>query len=578
MRKYHDLWKEARRGVIAAAWFSGGSAFVLLAGAFLVLAALDDALPNYDFEALTLLGVMALAGVTALFLLDLARGEILLRVATWLDHVWGQFMFEAALKGSAANADIAANAAALDRLRDYLTGAGLRALFDAIWIPLFLLGAFWIHPFVCFVLCAMTTVSILMMLRQGHANNALAMAQDDAMERRRAHERELTAHAALARSQSIATAAAGKWEIINRGFVGRFYQLHRQSYRAASLGRMMFFVTEGAVLASAAWFVMQGEMSLGALVVMLLLAARVMAPLRRLWEEGIQFGQAIAAYRRLKGLADSDLVPQAKAEVAPGDDDGPAYLLEIKNAAVTYEGRVTPALRDISFHVEAGQCLVVSGPAGTGKTTLCALAAGAVAPSVGRVLIEGDRIEDCLLRDEARKIGFLPDQPILFEGTVQQNIQGFNDGGLMSAAQTAMRVGAHELLKDLPDGYETRVGRNGAALSLRERRAVALARAVHGVPALIILDAPENGLDEREVRKLARHLDDMRRDGTTLIIASNDATMQSLADSALLLRDGSIESVGNADDLLKLYAHPENRFEPWRDPSATLSSFTREYK
>ena len=139
--------------------------------------------------------------------------------------------------------------------------------------------------------------------------------------------------------------------------------------------------------------------------------------------------------------------------------------------------------------------------------------AGVIEPSDGFIVLDGTLLGAWLRGDREPPIGYLPDEPMLVDGSVFHNIVRFQDLSLLSAARGAMRAGVHEVLTALPDGYETRVGPGGRWLSMRERRAVAIARAFHGNPRVLILDRPETGLDDGEIEALTRILDSVRNEG-----------------------------------------------------------------
>ena len=280
--------------------------------------------------------------------------------------------------------------------------------------------------------------------------------------------------------------------------------------------------------------------------------------------------EARLAWQRLREMALIPIVPQSDIHA----DRRAGAALQLRNVSVTYDGREAAALQSVDLDLAAGDCLILSGAAGSGKTTLAGVMAGAVATSEGSVTLDGIPLERWLSRNGAPDIGFAGDQPFILSGSVQQNILRFQDNCLMSAAQAAMKIGAHQILSALPSGYEYHVGPAGAALSQREKRAIALARAVHGDPAILVLDAPETGLSDSEVRQVTSALRRLRDDGTTLVIATNHPRLQSLGNRAVVLAEGLIEAVGTPDELfIPPEEEPSFPVEPWHNPSARLAAF-----
>ncbi|KAB2847445.1 MAG: ATP-binding cassette domain-containing protein, partial [Hyphomicrobiaceae bacterium] len=141
--------------------------------------------------------------------------------------------------------------------------------------------------------------------------------------------------------------------------------------------------------------------------------------------------------------------------------------------------------------------------------------------------------------------------PQLLEGSVHENIAGFAEASALSVARAAIRAGVHELISGLPEGYETKIGADGQTLSLRERRAVAIARAVFGKRRILVLDEPELGLDAQGERRLIRHLSDLKKEGLQLVIATQQPRLLTLVDKVVVLRKGMVEMFAPTEEVAK---------------------------
>ena len=561
---------QARRAVFAALTCSGLIALALLAGPLYGLLLLERAVPQSNPSSLTAFGLIALAAVAGLMLADAARGVVLARAAAWLDHVPGQLLLEGGLKRAAGFLQQQENARAVDRLRQFMSSAAMAAALDSLWTPLFLAGLFYIQP----VMGAIVSIAWLVLaggfLSQfpGYSSPASKSASQ-ALRRRQHLANEITQAGPLARALGLTQSVAQAWEVTNRGFVAGFYRTAKSASLLRSLSQGVFCLAELSVLAGGALLVIDGQLTAGALVAAILLALRALAPLQRLAGSTGELNEALRAYRHLQQLSALPILPQSN--VKPQDEA--RGEVQLQNVCLSYPRRAEPALCDINLDLAEGECLIVSGAAGSGKTSLAALIAGAVEASAGSVSLDGIALEMWQIADCAPPIGYAPDQPMILDGSVQQNIVRFQDRCLMSAAHGAMKAGVHGLLSDLPQGYDSQVGSHGAALSLRERRAVALARAVHGSPAVIVLDAPEAGLSQGEVKRLASLLEALSREKTTLVIATNDPQLQMIGDKAIVLAGGRIEASGSPDELFVQEDDPPFPVEPWHDPSARLVTF-----
>ena len=179
-------------------------------------------------------------------------------------------------------------------------------------------------------------------------------------------------------------------------------------------------------------------------------------------------------------------------------------------------------------------------------------------------MLDGVAIVRWQRSDGLPPVGYLPDDAPLIEGTVHDNIARFRDASLLSVVRAATRAGMHETLNGLPQGYDTLIGPHGTGLSLRERRAVALARAVFGSPRLVVLDEPELGLDGGSVRAMVKDLAALKQAGVGLVIATQDQRLLALADRTVLLAEGSVQAFGASAEIAR-------RLERQRAPVAAIA-------
>jgi ABC-type protease/lipase transport system fused ATPase/permease subunit len=218
----------------------------------------------------------------------------------------------------------------------------------------------------------------------------------------------------------------------------------------------------------------------------------------------------------------------------------------------------------MSFALEPGQNCAVLGPSGAGKSTLCRLAVGAWRPSRGHVRLDGADVFDWNPEDLGPHIGYLPQQVELLPGTVAQNIARFREIDSKAVVQAATTAGVHELILALPNGYETEISLHSRRISLGQRQRLALARAIYGNPAFVVLDEPNANLDEVGDRALIETLGALKRAGTTVLIVTHQASVLKCADMVLAIRDGTVAAFGPRDQILK----PVRRVAPVAQESA----------
>jgi ATP-binding cassette subfamily C protein len=223
-----------------------------------------------------------------------------------------------------------------------------------------------------------------------------------------------------------------------------------------------------------------------------------------------------------------------------------------------------PILFGISLQVGPGQMLAVIGPSGSGKTSLLKVISGALPATVGTVRIDGAQYSDWDADDLGKHIGYLPQQPSLLEGTIRDNICRFSCSSTREATdlaviEAAKQAGVHDLILQLPNGYDTVIGPMGAGLSAGQAQRVTLARAVYGAPSLLVLDEPNAWLDSDGEASLASSIDEIKTRGAAVIIAAHRRSVLEYADLVLVLDSGRPRLFGEASKVLaRLMAPPQS--------------------
>jgi ATP-binding cassette subfamily C protein/ATP-binding cassette subfamily C exporter for protease/lipase/ATP-binding cassette subfamily C protein EexD len=233
--------------------------------------------------------------------------------------------------------------------------------------------------------------------------------------------------------------------------------------------------------------------------------------------------------------------------------------LSVEGAGVrAADGRIL--LRNVAFALEPGECLAVVGASGSGKSTLCRLLAGTVRPDAGSVRLDGAGLDQYGAGERGRVVGYLPQEAMLFPGTVAENIARMaadpEGAGVVAAAQLA---GAHEMILRLPQGYATRLAEGGAPLSGGQRQRIGLARALYGDPRLVVLDEPNAHLDGRGEAALTTALAKLKEAGVTVVLVTHRSPALQRADKLLVLDEGAVARFGPRDAMLASLAPAATR-------------------
>jgi PrtD family type I secretion system ABC transporter len=551
MRTSRLLLKQVRHALVAALMFSGVTNLLLLVLPIYTLQVFETAIPTNSRETLLVLSVMALGGIVALAALEAVRDRLLLRAALWIDHNLGQHILDNGLKLGVAPADLKTNMRNLAHFKSFLSGGGMQVLFDAPWVPGFILVLLLLHPLLATVTVlaagALMTLAMLngLLTRRLQAEGARAQERTDQWWTAVAGSPLTTGAAGLAQG------AARQWEHFNRAQIASGYSLAKRTSLLKITARSTRTASQIAIYGVGAWLVMRGELSPGALVAGALLHMRALGPLEHLVSTLKTASTAYAAYRQLAALPPEAQSPRLGAEhEKTSSTDLPPGRIVLSEVTVVHPGRKVPALRTLNLILKPDESLGIVGPNGAGKSTLAALLAGAIVPLTGSADLDGLPIAKWQRSDTMSPIGYVADDPLLMEGSVHDNIARFREASLVAVARAAMRAGVHDEITGLTHGYDTQIGNGGSGLSLRERRAIALARAMFGDPRTIVLDEPEAGLDGQAMRRLYAVLAELKREGVRIIIATQDPRLLQFVDRVVVLNGGTIASMGTPADMM----------------------------
>jgi ATP-binding cassette, subfamily C, bacterial exporter for protease/lipase len=301
------------------------------------------------------------------------------------------------------------------------------------------------------------------------------------------------------------------------------------------------------LLGLGAYLLLNRELNGGAsmMIVASILGGRILAPLVQIvanWRPVVNFRDA---WTRLDDLL-TVVPPKSEAMALPP----PKGMLQVEALSAGAPGGSAPILKNVQFALRPGEVLGVIGPSASGKTTLARLLVGLWPALTGKVRLDG---ADVFTWDKAElgpHVGYLPQGIELFEGTLAENIARFGEVAPAKIEAAARAVGLHDYIMELPQGYDSPVGREGAMLSGGQRQRVGLARALYGDPAFVVLDEPNSSLDEAGDAALAAAILELKSRGTTFIVMTHRTSVLAVVDKLLVLNDGIAQAFGPRDDVL----------------------------
>ncbi|MBL0149632.1 MAG: type I secretion system permease/ATPase [Ideonella sp.] len=283
----------------------------------------------------------------------------------------------------------------------------------------------------------------------------------------------------------------------------------------------------------------------GMMIVASILGGRVLQPLAQLVAQWRTIVTVRDAYARLSSLV-SNIPVSTPGMPLPA----PKGLLTVENVLAGAPGTAAPILKGVSFAVRPGEVLVVIGPSASGKSTLARLLMGIWPAASGKVRLDGADVHSWHKSQLGPHLGYLPQGIELFDGTVAENIARFGKVDMKQVEEAANQAGITGMIAALKDGYDTRIGEDGAVLSGGQRQRLGLARAVYGNPALVVLDEPNSSLDDAGEKALLALLHGLKARGATVVAITHRTTLLPAADKLLVLNDGQVASFGPRDEVL----------------------------
>jgi subfamily B ATP-binding cassette protein MsbA len=295
--------------------------------------------------------------------------------------------------------------------------------------------------------------------------------------------------------------------------------------------------------------VLSGQLSLGLLLVFLSYVGSLYKPMRQLSKLTYVTARAAASAERVAEIMDAEPDVRDRPDAVPAPRlRGGVRLEDVEFAYV--DGR--PVLHDVSLDVEPGQVVAMVGPTGAGKSTIVSLIPRFFDPQRGRVLVDGRDVRSLKLASLRSQIAIVPQEPLLFEGTILENIAyGRIDAGEEEVLDAARSALVDDFVRTLPDGYETMLGERGASLSGGERQRISIARALLRDAPILILDEPTSALDPVSERMLMDALRTLFEGRTAIVIAHRMSTVAG-ADQVVVVEHGRIVERGTHDQLLAL--------------------------
>lgn len=534
---------------------SGVVNVLALTGSFFMLQVYDRVIPGRSVP--TLVGLAVFAGTLFVFqgVLELIRSRLLVRIGMGLDaRLSGQVY--AALMRLPLRTKLAGDGLQslrdLDQVRSFMSSAGPTALFDLPWMPLYLAICFLFHFWIgmtalagAAILFGLTLFAEFRTREPVRTANSQAAARNTLAEATRRNVEVLQA-------MGFGSRIAERWSDVNADYLGTSARASDLAGTLGTISKILRMMLQSGVLAIGAYLVIHQEATGGIMIASSIMMSRALAPIELAIAHWKGFVAARQAWARLTQLL--ALLPETATSVSL---PAPISALSVEGISVTPPGERRLVVQDAGFALEKGAGLGIVGPSASGKSSLVRAIAGIWVPVRGTVRLDGATLDQWSPEEFGNHVGYLPQDVQLFDGTIAENISRFepqaSSDKILAAARAA---GVHDLVVHLPEGYETRIGEAGSALSAGQRQRVALARALYGDPFLVILDEPNSNLDAEGEAALTEAIQGIRaRGGIAVVVAHRPSALVSL-DQVLVMANGRVQAFGPKNEILNKITRP----------------------
>lgn len=554
MRNLHENSLQAALKACKGSFISVGifSLFVnalMLVPTFYMLQVYGRVVTSGSISTLVMLTIIMTVLVITMGALEWVRSRIMVRVSTKLDVLLSRDVYKASFKRSLESGGMDASAQSLNDLtglRQFLTGNGLFAFFDAPWLPIYIAVMFLFHPWYGWVAIGSALVLLfLAYMNEKMTGKALGQANKENIAATLYTTKNLR-NAEVIESMGMLNTLMHRWGMRQKNVLILQSQASDKGGIVSAVSKTFRMLIQSLILGLGAYLAVNHEISPGLVIAGSVLLGRALAPIDLIIGSWKGFIAARSQYDRLNDTLDKlHAEPERMALPAPQ-----GHVL-VENLIVCPPGSKTPILRGISFGVPAGSVVGIIGPSASGKSTLARALMGVWAPQNGVVRLDGADISNWDKDQLGPYMGYLPQDIELFEGTISENISRFTDVDPEKVVRAAKTAGVHEMILLLPDGYDTVIGSEGVNLSGGQRQRVGLARAIYGSPRLILLDEPNSNLDEVGERALASAIQELKLTGATIFVITHRTTILSQLDRLLVMNAGGVSMYGPRDQVME---------------------------
>jgi len=558
-----ELWASfhAYRSVFAGvAIISIFTNLLLLVSPLYMMQVYDRVLASRSETTLLMITIAAVLLYVVYATLEMLRSRTMVRVGILLDDRLGPRIFEAIFrvslrlpKGSLHSMQL--NSAQplrdLDTVRQFATGSGLLTMFDVPWTPIFIGALGLLHPwYAIYSITAAVGLFGLATLQEFGTRKDIAAATTHSIDALHFVDANLRNNEAV-EAMGMRSEMRRRWEKKHERALA--LQAEASDWAGGVMASTKFWqgAAQLGILALGAYLVIEGSVSGGAIFAANILMGRALAPVAQSVSVWQAFVNARSAWSRLDSLLRAAPLEQARMPLP-----APMGRLGATLVSIAPPGSSVEVVRGVTLDIAAGESVAIVGPSASGKSTLVRALIGVWPLARGVVRLDGADITQYDRIELGRHLGYLPQDVELFDGTIAENIARMGVVDPDAVVDASKMAGVHDLILQLPGGYDTRIGQGGQSLSGGQRQRIGLARALYGKPRLVVLDEPNSNLDHAGEAALAEALAALKREGSTTIVVTHRPSILTGMDKILVLNNGAVERFGAREEVMASLVRP----------------------
>ena len=512
----------------------------------------DRVLTSRSLDTLIMLTIVIVGAIFLQAAFDAVRRMILMRTAVEFAAQLGAPVLSAAARASLhSNGKEYQTLGDLQQVRSFLVSRTLLSFLDAPMAPLFVVAVFLIHPHLGWLVVLTGVILLVVTLLNQRATAKPFGEANTAQVKANLHLDSMSRNSQIINALAMIPEAVGIWGKDTANSLTQQVVAQDRNVLFASISKAARLLTQVAMLGWGAYLAIEGEITGGMVIASSIIGGRALAPIEGAIEGWNQFSQSRAAYNRVANLLTSSPLNFERLKLPK-----PEGRLDVERLLYVPQGTKRVVLNGVTFALKPGESLAIIGNSGAGKTTLGKMLVGSILPTSGNVRLDLMDLRNWDHRQFGENIGYLPQDVQLFPGTIKANIARMRpdatDAEIYEAAKLA---DVHEMIANLPHGYETVVASDGSPLSGGQKQRIALARAFFGSPRFVVLDEPNSNLDSAGDMALMRALGHAKKNNITVVTITQRPSLLQQVDKVLLLVNGTVALFGARNEVMQALAN-----------------------